>query len=140
LENLVIEIAESLMSELREHRESMKRADLALHSDLVKLVKMRFDKKVDECTSGSSLGDVLATTATIGMLLIGRNTTSSDLNALARGARSILHDDEIKEKDVMKLARGRRPEIDILSTEELFHFLERLNLENIQHVLVSEWS
>lgn len=128
------------MNELREHRESRKRAELALHSDLVKLVKIRLDKKVDECTSGSSLGDVLATTVTVGMLLIGRNTTSSDLNALARGARSILRDDEIKEKEVMKLARGRRPEIDLLSTEELFHFLERLNLENIQQVLISDWS
>ena len=86
------------------------------------------------------MADVLATTATVGMLLMGRNTTSSDLNVLTRGAESILHDDEIKERDVMKRARGRRPEIDLLSTEELFHFLERLNLENIQQVLISDWS
>ncbi len=135
---MVIEVAESIMNELGDYRESMKRAELALHSDLVKLVKILFDKKVEECTFGSSLADVFATAATVGMLLVGRNTTSSDLNALARGARSILHDD--KENKVMKLARGRRPEIDLLSTEALFHFLEKLNLENIQDVLTSDWS
>ncbi len=71
---------------------------------------------------------------------MGRSSGSSDLNALARGAKSMLHDDEIMEKDIMKLSRARRPEIDLLSTEELFHFLERLNQENIQHVLNSDWS
>lgn len=119
----------------------MKKAELTLHSDLAKYVKLTLGKKVNVILAHSGWTDILVNTTTTGMLLLGRATQNDpNFKRFSRSARKIFEEDETMEKQVAKVARSRKSEIDELSTAELFQLLERLTIEPLQDVLHSDWS
>jgi len=138
---LVIETLESSIRDLRTFRESLKKAELILHSDLANYVRSTLGKKVNATLTGSGWADVLVSATTTGMLLLGRaNPSDPNLKLLAKGASKMIEEDETIERQVAKVARARKSEIDELSTTELLQLLERLTIEPIQDILNSDWS
>jgi len=137
---LVIETIESSIRDLRAWRESLKKAELTLHSDLTNYVKLTLGKKVHAILTGSGWADILFNATTTGMLLLARaKPYDPNLNRFAKSARGIIEEVETNERQVAKVARARESEIDELSTTELFQLLERLTTEPVQVVLNSDW-
>ncbi|MEE9283156.1 MAG: hypothetical protein V3U49_03690 [Nitrososphaerales archaeon] len=137
---MVIEAVELSIRHLLESRESLKKAEVTLHSDLAKYVKLTLGKKVDVILTGSGWTDILFNATTTGMLLLARaKPNDPNLNRFAKSAREIIEEAETIERQVAKVARARESEIDELCTTELFHLLERLTTEPVQVVLNSDW-
>ncbi len=138
---MVIRKVESLIDELKDHRERTKKADVALHGSIVEFVRTQFDRRVDEYIYGSaSIGDAIVSVASAGILLLHRRSSSPSIASLAAGTKRGLHEDKIMENDVKALAKARRPEIDLLGTPKLFDLLRKLKQEEIHHVLNSGWA
>lgn len=141
IDELVIRKVESLVNELKDHRESTKRADVALHDSMVEFVKTQFDRRVDEYINGSaSIANAIVSVARAGILFMHRRSSNPSLSTLAARTRRGLHEDEITENDVKELAKARRPEIDLLSTPKLVDLRKRLNQEEIHQVLNIGWA
>ncbi|MCZ6613342.1 MAG: hypothetical protein O6762_01520 [Thaumarchaeota archaeon] len=137
---MVIEAVELSIRHLLASRESLKKAEVTLHSDLAKYVKLTLGKKVDVILTGSGWTDILVNATTTGMLLLARaKPYDPNLNRFAKSARGIIEEVETNERQVAKVARARESEIDELSTTELFQLLERLTTEPVQVVLNSDW-
>ncbi|MCZ6725669.1 MAG: hypothetical protein O6846_05525 [Thaumarchaeota archaeon] len=137
---MVIEAVELSIRHLLASRESLKKAEVTLHSDLAKYVKLTLGKKVDVMLTGSGWTDILVNATTTGMLLLARaKPNDPNLNRFAKSARGIIEEVETNERQVAKVARARESEIDELSTTELFQLLERLTTEPVQVVLNSDW-
>lgn len=141
IDELVSRKVESLINELKDHRASMKMADVALHNCVVDSAKTQFERKVDEYINGSaSIGNAIVSAASAGILLVHRRSSNPSIARLAAGTMRGLHEDEIMENNVKAVAKARRREIDLLGTPNLFDLLKRLNQEEIYHVLNSQWS